>query len=170
MMGCWLRLRLIAAGMFGVLIAVASTPANALIRERLAAAMSLLDQQGTQKGKHNWGITDIVEVREILEVAVSDETHEVAFIVKQAFVDSAETHFGLYVVEADRLDLARKVVETSYLSDLSQHPGKQQSTLRPDIGAAVQLYDFDTTGHPTPLALIPNVTAPSPPLPTLHSP
>ena len=94
-----------------------------------------------------------MQYREITEVAISDKTLTVAFIVKQSFVDSGEIRYGLYVCGLNASGSAKKLVEAAYLKDLSLHPRTELWTVRGDFGAGVQLYDVDGKGTYHPLAV-----------------
>lgn len=100
-----------------------------------------------------WNIADIVEVRRITDVAISEESHQVAFIVKQAFLDTDVVRYGLYLLEPDG-HVAQKLAEASYIVQLSWHPNSRAWTVRADIGDGVQLYDVDVQGAIRPLLVI----------------
>jgi dipeptidyl aminopeptidase/acylaminoacyl peptidase len=106
----------------------------------------------TSTGSRRWSTRDIVQVRDITEVAINETTHEIGFVVKQAFIDSDEVRYGLYVVDPVGHP-ARKLLEGAFIADLSWHPSSTHWTVRADLGAAVQLYDVDGEGRELPLVL-----------------
>jgi len=101
-------------------------------------------------GSQRWNARDIVEFRDITEVAINEATHEVGFVVRQAFIDSNEVRYALYVVDPAGHP-AHKLLETAFIADLSWHPNSTRWTARADLGIAVQLYDIDEQGGTYPL-------------------
>lgn len=99
-----------------------------------------------------WTIADIVEVRRVTDTAISDLTREVAFIVKQSFVDSDDIRYGLYVLERGGKS-ARKVMESAFIDQLAWHPNSALWTVRADFGRGIQLYDVDSAGLSRPLVV-----------------
>jgi dipeptidyl aminopeptidase/acylaminoacyl peptidase len=115
-----------------------------------AATTVLPDRFGFEKEHHlekrEWTIHDIVEVRRITEVALSDDAEQVAFVIKQSSLALDTLRYGLYIADVGRPGSARKIAESFYLAELSHHPHSKLWTVRADFGAGVQLYDIDDRG------------------------
>jgi dipeptidyl aminopeptidase/acylaminoacyl peptidase len=137
-------------------LSVALTVACAILGTPSIAACKLPDERlpdtiSSSGPKHNvhsrtWNIDDIIEVRWVTDVAISDLTHEVAFVVKQSFVDDGSIRYALYVEPNRSGAVAHKLVEASYISGLSWHPGTRRWSVLADFGDGVQLYDVDAAG------------------------
>ena len=95
---------------------------------------------------HAWRSADIIQLREIVETAISEDGQRTAFILKQQFLESGETAFGLYLVEIARPGTARKLLESTFMADLSAQPGSARWSIRADMGIGVQLYDVSDSG------------------------
>jgi dienelactone hydrolase len=95
----------------------------------------------------SWTIRDIVEVTRISGIAIRGTTDVTAFILKQPSIADGSNHFGLYVVDLQHAGQPAKVLEASFLGDLSWHPGTYNWTVRADLGDGVQLYDIAEDGH-----------------------
>jgi dipeptidyl aminopeptidase/acylaminoacyl peptidase len=95
----------------------------------------------------SWTIRDIVEVSRISSIAIRGATDATGFILKQPSIADGANHFGLYIVDSHHAEQPTKVLEASYLSDLSWHPGTYNWTVRADLGDGVQLYDVAEDGH-----------------------
>jgi dipeptidyl aminopeptidase/acylaminoacyl peptidase len=118
------------------------------------AESSLPEQLGTESSVagrssiiRQWTPAAIVETRRITGIAISESTRQIAFLVKQSFVDSDEIQYALYVVNPGQT-VAKKLLQSHFLDELSWHPGEALWTLRGDLGSGVQLYDVDSEGVP----------------------
>jgi dipeptidyl aminopeptidase/acylaminoacyl peptidase len=94
-----------------------------------------------------WSIDGIVGIRWISDIAIANLTDRAAFIVKQSFPDSGATRYGLYTVDIGHPGSAVKLVESSFLADLSSDPASDLWTLRAECGLGVQLYEIDAQGR-----------------------
>jgi dipeptidyl aminopeptidase/acylaminoacyl peptidase len=94
-----------------------------------------------------WTVRDIVEVTRISSIAIRGTTDVTAFILKQPSIADGSNHFGLYVVDLRHAGRPTKVLEASFLGDLSWHPGTCNWSVRADLGNGVQLYDVAEDGR-----------------------
>lgn len=134
----------------------AATPVPAAPRSAAADRLpEWIRSESAGSQPRRWTIADIVEVRQITDLAISAEGGRVAFIVRQSFTDDGNVRFGLYLIERTAPGLARKLLEASYLAEVSTHPASRSWTLRADVGAGVQLYDVDDRGRLKPLVVNP---------------
>ena len=104
-------------------------------------------------GSRTWTVEDIVGIRSIDDIAVAANGRRVAFILRQSFPDSGRVRFGLYSLRLDQPSHADKVLESSYLADLSARPDDDLWTLRADLGQGVQLYRVADSGEIRPLVV-----------------
>lgn len=106
-----------------------------------------LDSFAAAKGPTSrpWSIADIIEVRRITGTAISERTREVAFVIKQSFIDGDDIRYGLYVLER-QYGRARKITEAAYIDQLAWHPHSDLWSVRGDWGSGIQLYDVDSAG------------------------
>jgi dipeptidyl aminopeptidase/acylaminoacyl peptidase len=92
-----------------------------------------------------WTIRQIVELRELKETAVC-ENRDIAFILKQSFIDQNEVRYAVYVIRHGGDGSARKFAEASFIADIACHPKTKNWTVRADFGSGVQLYDLNGPG------------------------
>jgi dipeptidyl aminopeptidase/acylaminoacyl peptidase len=116
--------------------------------DRLPDALDPAATTAAARGTRGWSIRDIVELRLVTDLSISEDERTVAFVVKQSFIDTADIRFGLYVASRDGKGFAHKLAESSYMADLSRHPGTALWTVRANFGRGVQLYDIDAQGKP----------------------
>ncbi len=131
-----------------------SISCGAAAADRLPAFLDSTARRTGALVQRTWNIADIVEVRRITGTAISEKTRQVAFVVKQSFIDSDDIRYALYVVEPHGRR-ARKITEGAYLDQLASHPGSDSWTVRGDFGDGIQLYDVDVLGREHPLAVNP---------------
>jgi dipeptidyl aminopeptidase/acylaminoacyl peptidase len=124
--------------------------------DRLPARFDAVTDAAHGEAPRPWSTADIVEVRRITHTAISDRTRQVAFVVKQSFVDSDDIRYGLYLVEPQGRS-AKKLVEAAYLDQLSWHPASDLWTVRGDFGSGIQLYDVDSSGKTHSLVVNPRM-------------
>ncbi|MEJ1964650.1 MAG: prolyl oligopeptidase family serine peptidase [Gammaproteobacteria bacterium] len=124
----------------------------------VAAALFAAAFCATASGR-GWTTRDIIELREITGTALAEGRADAAFIVKQRLIEPNDTRYTLYTTRSDLAGPARKLLESSYLADLSWHAAARRWTVRADLGEGVQLYDVDASGHATPLVIV-HETAP----------
>lgn len=105
----------------------------------------------------SWTIPDIVEVTRITGIAIQGQTRTVAFILKQPSIARGEDRYALYLLTADKLGSAHKVLDANYLADLQWRPGTTDWTFRGDLGEGVQLYEMDSAGHTRGLVVNPQL-------------
>jgi dipeptidyl aminopeptidase/acylaminoacyl peptidase len=105
-------------------------------------------------GRRPWTIKDIVEIRRVSGIAISERTRQVAFLVKQSLMDGDEIRYALYVAEPHARN-ARKIVECAFMDELAWHPNSNLWTVRGDFGSGIQLYDIDPAGEVHPLVVNP---------------
>jgi len=86
--------------------------------DRLPPEFSDVPSPQIPVGSQRWRAHDIVEFRDITEVAINEATHEIGFVVRQAFIDSNELRYALYVVDPAGHP-AHKLLETAFIADLS---------------------------------------------------
>lgn len=139
-------------GLICILTLVPTSVASAAVN-RLPARLDSALPPGQTKGRRGWMLDDIIQVRTITDVAINDSTRQIAFLIRQAFVRGNEVRYGLYAVNPLSPGPARKLLEASYLADLSWHPGTDRWTVRADLGKGVQLYDVDPSGKCYPLII-----------------
>jgi dipeptidyl aminopeptidase/acylaminoacyl peptidase len=120
--------------------------------DRMPAALSQLADAGPSR--RPWTIKDIVEIRRITGIAISEKTRQAAFVVKQSFIDGDEIRYALYVAEP-RARNARKIIECAFMDELAWHPNSTLWTVRGDFGSGIQLYDIDSAGQIHPLVVNP---------------
>jgi dipeptidyl aminopeptidase/acylaminoacyl peptidase len=120
--------------------------------DRMPTTLSSLADSGP--GRHPWAIKDIVEVRRISEIAISEKTRQVAFVVKQSFLDGDEIRYALYVAEPHARN-ARKMIECAFMDELAWYPNSNLWTVRGDFGSGIQLYDIGPAGQIHPLVVNP---------------
>jgi dipeptidyl aminopeptidase/acylaminoacyl peptidase len=109
-------------------------------------------------GRRPWAIKDIVEIRRLTGIAISEKTRQVAFVVKQSFLDGDEIRYALYVAEPHAGN-ARKIVECAFMDELAWHPDSSLWTVRGDFGSGIQLYDIDSVGQIHPLVVNPRTVS-----------
>ena len=126
--------------------------------DRLPASIQNSGAQSNSTGKRAWTIADLVQIRRITDIEVSHDDRSIAFILKQSFVDSADIRYGLYVVDHDARQPARKLVESAYMSDLSPIGRTNSWVVRADFGSGVQLYEVDIQGAVKPLIVSPTTS------------
>lgn len=110
-----------------------SISCGAAAADRLPAFLDSTARRTGALVQRTWNIADIVEVRRITGTAISEKTRQVAFVVKQSFIDSDDIRYALYVVEPHGRR-ARKITEGAYLDQLASHPGSDSWTVRGDFG------------------------------------
>lgn len=101
--------------------------------------------------RRRWNIASLIELREIgdpwgLSDALAMDGTQVAFVLKQACLPLGNTRYGLYVMDQRAPLGAKKLLESTFLADLSHHPGTNAWTVRAELGSGVQLYDVDRSG------------------------
>ena len=117
---------------------------NTIVRDNVVA------QEQPARG---WSIRDIVEISSITSVAVAQNPQRVGFVIRQPSLDSGTITYGLYVVDVDGLAPARKILEASYIAQISRDPNGHAWTVLADLGLGVQVYDIDDNGASTPLVM-----------------
>jgi dipeptidyl aminopeptidase/acylaminoacyl peptidase len=122
------------------------------IADRLPDSLDAATLQPSGSTRLAWNVEDIVQIRRVTDIAISDRTSQVAFVVKQSFVDSGEIRYGLYVMELHSHH-ASKIVEAAYLDQLAWHPNSEFWSLRADFGSGIQVYDVDSAGQKHPLVV-----------------
>lgn len=132
---------------FVVFIVMAAAPSAAQATDRLPRILAATNRDTGHAVLRDWTIRDIVEVRQITDVAISDDSRHVAFLVKQSFIDSNRIRYGLYITDIRKPGFATKLTETAYLADLASHPHSNRWTMRADFGDGVQLYDVNEKGE-----------------------
>jgi dipeptidyl aminopeptidase/acylaminoacyl peptidase len=105
------------------------------------------------KATRGWTIRDIVEIREIRSLAISQKLRQVAFLIRQPQLESGAIRYGLYVVDIDGSGPARKLLEAPFLSDLSRNPDESDWTVLAELGSGVQLYNVGDGGATQPLVV-----------------
>ena len=133
-----------------VLAAYVSTMSETVGADRLPASLDKTKSAIAENA--TWSVRDIVEIRRIKGIAVSDTSRDVAFILEQASVEANDIRYGLYIVDGQRHS-SKKVVEASFIDQVSWHPNSDLWTIRADFGEGVQLYDVGSDGSPHPLAV-----------------
>jgi dipeptidyl aminopeptidase/acylaminoacyl peptidase len=128
---CWLTLLSAAGASDDVLPATFATPSG----------------QAKMHPTRPWTIPDLVEVSRITAIAIQGQSKAVCFIVKQPSIINGNDRYGIYLINADRREPARKLLEADYLSDLQWRPGSSVWTFRGDVGEGVQLYRIDASGR-----------------------
>jgi dipeptidyl aminopeptidase/acylaminoacyl peptidase len=109
---------------------------------RLPAVFSSKAAQVGATGK--WTLREVLEIRDITETAMCGNG-DAAFIMKQAFLDRNQVRYGLYRIPNGR-SVAKKLIESGYIGDLSCHPQTNKWTVRGEFGAGVQLYEVSDRG------------------------
>ena len=134
----------------GALGATAATLLHGLAQAAPPAAAILpatLPVDGpAQPPSRPWTVDDVVEFREITDLARSGAGGQVAFVVKQPSIEAGGIAFGLYVMDAKPGSVPRKLLEAPYLARLAWHPGTDHWSVLADFGEAIQLYDVDAKG------------------------
>jgi dipeptidyl aminopeptidase/acylaminoacyl peptidase len=125
---------------------------DAQAADRMPTELSSLADAGA--GRRPWAIKDIVEVRRITDIAISEKTRQVAFVVKQSFMDGDEIRYALYVAESHARN-AKKIIECAFMDELAWHPNSSLWTVRGDFGSGIQLYDIGPAGEVHPLVVNP---------------
>ncbi len=120
--------------------------------DRMPTTLSSLADSGP--GRRPWAIKDIVEIRRVTGIAISEKTRQVAFVVKQSFMDGDEIRYALYVAEP-HARIAGKIVESAFMDELAWHPDSSLWTVRGDFGSGIQLYDIGPAGEVHPLVVNP---------------
>lgn len=156
MSGCQrLRLSVVAvvcaATQFGVPISVFAAEPQA--SERLARTIIRDSGAALETPTRGWSIRDIVDISAIVGTAVSEQRRQIGFIVRQPSLDAGDILYGLYVVDVDGSQPARKLLESRHIALLSRNPDDHSWTALADVGAGVQIYDIDDTGAFTPLVV-----------------
>jgi dipeptidyl aminopeptidase/acylaminoacyl peptidase len=103
----------------------------------------------------SWTVENLVELRRVTGIAMSRSGEQVAFVLQQPSIALGQTRYGLYVVPRDGSSAARKLLEASYLADLSAYPAGTAWTARADLGKGVQVYKIQDAGKSTPLVFVP---------------
>jgi hypothetical protein len=129
--------------------------------DRLPSQLGAFDTAPPDKLPRPWTTADIVEIRRITDIAISDRSHEIAFVVKQPLMDTGQIAYGLYVIQPHGT-AARKLKEAHYIDQLSWHPGSDSWSARVDLGSGIQLYDVDASGVEHALAVNPNTVVDGP--------
>lgn len=111
---------------------------------------TIVVDSGTGETSRGWTTKDIIEVRDITEVSVS-ENRQVAFILRQSFVNTNVVRYGLYVLNhGGSGSEASKLAESSYIADLSWRSGKNVVTVTTDLDhGGTQVYDIDLDAKAT---------------------
>src|SRR6267142_652832 len=108
------------SALFIVAVCVGMHSQCAQADDRLPARFDAVTDAAHDEAPRTWTMADIVEVRRITHTAISDRTRQVAFVVKQSFIDSDDIRYGLYLVEPHGRS-ARKIVEAAFIDQLSWH-------------------------------------------------
>jgi dipeptidyl aminopeptidase/acylaminoacyl peptidase len=131
---------------------------NRTLRFALAsAALAGVGDPATSKeiGVRDWTITDIVEAPSILDVALSHDGKEVAYLLRRGSLSENREIFEFHVVSlANGRD--RMVATSSWLGTLRLIPSQDAWSVLGDFGEGVQLYRFDRSGARTTIASQPD--------------
>lgn len=99
-------------------------------------------------GGRDWTITDIVEAPSVIDLALSQDGSDVAYILRRGDMSGNRETFELHVVSiASRRD--RIVATSSWLGMLRLIPSQGGWSVLGDFGEGVQLYRFDRSGART---------------------
>lgn len=153
----WQIVVMLMATTASVVVAASSPIAANVIRNQNADIQRLPNSMGYGAriggGKTDrWTIKDLVQLRHIEGVAISDQDRSIAFVVKQGLLKTGDIRYGLYAL-APGDQAARKLLEAPYLREVSWHPGTRRWSVLADIGNGVQLYDVDAEGATHPLVV-----------------
>lgn len=106
-------------------------------------------------GRRDWSIADIVEAPSVIDLALSRDGSEVAYILRRGDLKVNREIFELHVVSiTSRLD--RIVATSSWLGALKLIPSRDAWSVLGDFGEGVQLYQFDRSGARTTIASQPD--------------
>lgn len=135
------------SGLAAVVIAITGLSAQGVAPQRpIAERITLSQPDSGSSQSHPITLDAIVSLRELQEVRISPDGQRIAFIVRQAFRDTDDYRYALFVVSARPGTKPLKLVEDAALSLLRWTPDGRWISYLSARGGSVQLWRIDPAG------------------------